>query len=135
MAGVELYKRGQGSAARWVSGIALLAFAVFGCYELRDTLSGRTPWKLFGFAIDPSYLFTGVVFLLCALGAVWVVNSRRSVDFLIETEAKLRKVSWPTRAALRQQTIVVLVTVFLVAGVILLADLLFSHVMQYIGIL
>ena len=51
-----------------------------------------------------------------ALWVAWrVVNYPAFADFLIATEAELNKVSWITRPRLIQDTIVVLVTVFLMA--------------------
>src|SRR5262249_13106792 len=59
-----------------------------------------------------------LLFLLAGL-ALWVawrvVNYPVFADFLIATEAELNKVSWTTRRKLVQDTIVVLVTVFLMA--------------------
>jgi preprotein translocase SecE subunit len=45
-----------------------------------------------------------------------VVNMPVFADFLIATEAELNKVSWTTQRRLVQDTIVVLVTVVLLAG-------------------
>jgi preprotein translocase SecE subunit len=57
--------------------------------------------------------------LLLALVTVWlawrVVNLPAFADFLIATEAELNKVSWTTQKRLVQDTIVVLVTVVLMA--------------------
>jgi preprotein translocase SecE subunit len=65
----------------------------------------------------PSVQYT-VPLLLLGL-AIWlswrVVNMPNFADFLIATEAELNKVSWTTRRRLVQDTIVVLVTVFLMA--------------------
>jgi preprotein translocase SecE subunit len=59
-----------------------------------------------------------LLFILAAVAAwlSWrIVNYPAFADFLIATEAELNKVSWTTRKKLVQDTIVVLITVLLVA--------------------
>jgi preprotein translocase SecE subunit len=72
----------------------------------------------------PALAYTVPILLLGA--AVWfswrAVNLPAFADFLIATEAELNKVSWTTRPRLIQDTIVVLVTVFLMAGYLFLMD-------------
>jgi preprotein translocase SecE subunit len=65
----------------------------------------------------PSVQYTVPVLLMAlALWLAWrVVNLPAFADFLIATEAELNKVSWTTGRRLRQDTIVVLVTVILMA--------------------
>jgi preprotein translocase SecE subunit len=64
--------------------------------------------------------------LLILAGSIWlawrVVNLPVFADFLIATEAELNKVSWTTRKRLAQDTIVVLVTVVLMAGFLFTTD-------------
>lgn len=72
----------------------------------------------------PSVRFT-VPLLLMAL-AIWVawriVNLPSFADFLIATEAEMNKVSWTTRQRLVQDTIVVLMTMVLMAFFLFLVD-------------
>jgi preprotein translocase SecE subunit len=65
----------------------------------------------------PSVQFTVPLLLLAAsLWLAWrVVNMPAFADFLIATEAEMNKVSWTTQKRLVQDTIVVLVTVILMA--------------------
>jgi preprotein translocase SecE subunit len=73
----------------------------------------------------PSVQYT--VPLLILAGAIWlgwrVVNLPVFADFLIATEAEINKVSWTTRKRLVQDTIVVLVTVVLMAGFLFGTDI------------
>lgn len=66
-----------------------------------------------------------------------VVNMPVFADFLIATEAEMNKVSWTTRRRLVQDTIVVLVTVFLLAMFLFVVDALWIHLlsMKYIEVL
>jgi preprotein translocase SecE subunit len=52
-------------------------------------------------------------------------------DFLIATEAELNKVSWTTRKRLYQDTIVVLVTVVLMAFYLFAMDQVWQHVLSW----
>ena len=65
--------------------------------------------------------------LLLAAAGLWlafrVVNLPVFADFLIATEAELNKVSWPTRKSVVQDTIVVLMTVFMLTVFLFLVDI------------
>jgi preprotein translocase SecE subunit len=58
-------------------------------------------------------------------------------DFLIATEAELNKVSWTSGRRLFQDTIVVLVTVIMMAIFLMIADVLWSTILKtdIIGVL
>jgi preprotein translocase SecE subunit len=72
----------------------------------------------------PSIQFT--IPLLLLAGAMWlawrIVNMPTFADFLIATEAELNKVSWTTQRRLVQDTIVVLLTVVLMAAFLFTMD-------------
>lgn len=80
----------------------------------------------------------GVCALLFALG-VWVayrlVNLPRFADFLISVEAEMSKVSWPTRRELTRASIVVLITMFGVAAVLYVYDLIWQWLLSTLGVL
>lgn len=78
-----------------------------------------------------------VLGLLLLWTAYRVVNVPTFADFLIATEAEMNKVSWTTRRRLVQDTIVVLVTVFLLAMFLFVIDALWIHLlsMKYIEVL
>jgi preprotein translocase SecE subunit len=66
-----------------------------------------------------------------------VVNVPAFADFLIATEAEMNKVSWTTRRRLVQDTIVVLVTVFLMTIFLFLVDIMWIQILSnpYVGVL
>ena len=51
-------------------------------------------------------------------------------DFLIATEAEMNKVSWTTRKRLIQDTVVVLVTVFLLTLFLFVVDILWFKILS-----
>jgi len=81
----------------------------------------------------PSVVYT-VPLLLLGL-SVWfswrVVNLPGFADFLIATEAELNKVLWTTRKRLYQDTIVVLITVALLAGYLFAMDQVWGNVLSW----
>jgi len=123
----EIYKKGQGNTARWIAAGSLLALAALGTYELEDSASG---WSWAGgqtlLSVPVSLVIAGMVFVICAVLTGLVVNWPRFVDYLIMSEAELRKVSWPTRGELERQTTVVIITILFFSLVLLVADVLFG---------
>jgi preprotein translocase SecE subunit len=86
--------------------------------------------------LDPAAVISVALFLICAAGVAWfVLVWQRLVDYLILTEAELRKVAWPTRRDLIQQTIVVIAVSASLGAMILLVDLLFSKFFTTVGVL
>jgi preprotein translocase SecE subunit len=126
---VQVYKKGQGSAARWIAAAALGAMAGFGCYELRQKVSEWTAASLnLGVvSLSVSVLVGGATFVIALLLIGMLVNLPKFVDYLIVSEVELRKVSWPTRAELKRQTTVVIVTLLIFSAILLAADAVFSH--------
>ena len=87
----------------------------------------------------PSVQFTVPLLLLAAaLWLAWrIVNVPAFADFLIATEAEMNKVSWTTQRRLIQDTIVVLVTVVLMAFYLFAMDVVWKAVLSWkpIGVL
>jgi preprotein translocase SecE subunit len=85
----------------------------------------------------PSLQYT--VPLLLILGALWLswrlVNVPAFADFLIATDGEMNKVSWSTQKKLVQDTIVVLITVFLMAVFLFAVDYAWKLVLQPLGVL
>jgi preprotein translocase SecE subunit len=87
----------------------------------------------------PSVQFTVPLLMLAAgLWLAWrIVNVPVFADFLIATEAEMNKVSWTTQRRLVQDTIVVLVTVVLMAFYLFSMDVVWKAVLSWepIGVL
>jgi preprotein translocase SecE subunit len=88
-----------------------------------DPPAGITEFR--ALTLLPSVQFTVPLLILAA--SIWfawrIVNLPVFADFLIATEAEINKVSWTTRKRLVQDTIVVLVTVVLMAGFLFGTDI------------
>ena len=76
------------------------------------------------------FLIAGVV------GIFWIVGLKhRSVDFLVATDAEMKKVNWSTRREITLQTQVVIVAFFLIAALIFVIDVAFKQVFELIGVI
>jgi preprotein translocase SecE subunit len=118
-----IYKRELANRSRIVAGVCLATLAVLGALWLN---------RLFG---EPEGPIIAAAFVAGAIvGILWVVNSKKSVDFLIETEAELAKVSWPTRREFLGAAGVVLFTMFFLSIYLFLLDLGFHQLMKVIGL-
>ena len=119
----EIYKKGQGTTARWIAAAGTGALAAFGTFELYDSLSG-IPTTVAGAPLGT--VISIVVFLGSAALIAWLVNLPKFVDYLIMSEIELRKVSWPTRDELKRQTTVVIIALMAFSLVLWIADLIFT---------
>mgnify|MGYP002623123378 CR=1 FL=1 len=76
-----------------------------------------------------------VLFLIGLVFAFRIVNYSAFADFLIAVQGELTKVSWPSRQELKNSTIVVVVTMFVLGGMLLVFDLFWFKIMTTIGVL
>ena len=122
----SIYKRTQGRIIRQVTFAALAVVVAFGCWRLNQTLGMKT---------TTAYVVPGILALVGFWIAYRIVNLPQFADFLIAVEAEMNKVSWPTRTELIRSSIVVLVTMFLLAGVLLVFDTFWTWMFQQLKVL
>jgi preprotein translocase SecE subunit len=105
--------------------------------ESRPARGAFGPLVYSSITLLPSLQYT--VPLLLILGALWLswrlVNVPTFADFLIATDGEMNKVSWSTQKKLVQDTIVVLVTMFLMAVFLFAVDYTWKLLLQPIGVL
>jgi preprotein translocase SecE subunit len=108
-----IYKKGQGYWTRLMSAIGLGTMVLFGADWL---------WKLLApiriGEIEPIYIQAGAaVIFIAGLGwlGYWLLGANpRVVDFMIATEAEMKKVNWSTRREVLGSTwVVIALTVFI----------------------
>ena len=150
------YKGNQGVRVRRGTIIALLAVGVCGIITI---VTGRSlgtsrlapnDWRPndWNWEIPFTDVYVPIIYeihvmvpFLLAILSLWVawrvVNWPAFADFLIATEAEINKVSWTTRRRLFQDTIVVLVTVFLFTAFLFVVDIIWIKVLTnpYIQVL
>lgn len=150
---LEIYKKNQGVHARVFLGVGLGVLALMAAHALYGSLielpelypGARVPlvevpltWGLASsivfFVLSTvliGALTTGLETGLRTLDG----NSKKTVEFLIETQGELQKVSWPTREELTGSTVVVIFAVIVLGVYIFGVDWVITRVMKWIGFL
>jgi preprotein translocase SecE subunit len=148
-----VYKKGQGIYSRVAVGIALGILALFASVSLHNVLIGlpnvaesaNIPlvdidlnWGLIGAFL--LFVFFGFLIGIFIIGLETGLrpldySGKRAIEFLIETQGELQKVSWPTRVELVGSTAVVIISVIMIGVFILGVDWFVSIIMEYIGVL
>jgi preprotein translocase subunit SecE len=127
---LEIYKPGQGTIVRWstAAGAGILAFwfvATLGSYL---ALFGLGEWLR---------VFIPVL-VLVGLG-IWIFRmvgqSVRIADFLIATEAEMKKVNWSTRREVLGATKIVIIVILAMGTLLFFVDVFFMGFFEWIGVL
>lgn len=123
----ELYKRTQGRRVRQLSALGIIVFLGWGVIALANQLADQPPWIQYGVpaAVGAAALW----------GTFRLIHWPPFADFLIATEAEMGKVSWPKRDELKRATVVVMLTLFLLAGFLFLVDIAWSWFLHRVGVL
>lgn len=142
------YKKTQGIKLRRYTLLGLLAIAWTGIATLYNhTTLGTGNWVMkipFSDPVRTVTVLTDIEYtipFLLALATLWlgwrVTNIPSFADFLIATEAEMNKVSWSTRKRLMQDTVVVLVTTFLLTCFLMAVDVFWGWLLsrQMVGVL
>ncbi len=122
---MELYKKGQGSRARALVAIVAGLLVVFGVAEV------------FGSLMAPAnYIVSALLVVVIGGGGIFFsFFHKRAADFLIDTEAEMKKVAWPAWGEVKGSTAVVISTVIVMALFLVGVDSLLALAVQWMGIL
>jgi preprotein translocase SecE subunit len=124
---LSVYKKGQGTAARGTAAVVMLLLAGWASRQMWYTVAD---WPLAGRVIA-----TSLVALLLGGVPVYLILFHQGVsELLIETQQEMRKVAWSSRAEVLGATLVVLVTVVLLAMFILVTDFVLLWLARVFGI-
>lgn len=148
-----VYRKGFGLYSRIAVGVALGILALFASVslynaliELPDIAEGlNVPLVGIGITwglLSSFALFVFLGFFVCVFVAGLETGlrpidngGRKTVEFLIDTQGELQKVSWPTRYELIGSTAVVIVSIVVIGIFVLGVDWVVSVAMKYIGVL
>lgn len=149
----SVYRKGQGASARISVGVALCMIAIFAAYSLHGALVdlplffGGVNIPLLSLPLTWGLVSSFAFFLFCiAVVAVFVGCIETGVqridragqfvvEFLIEAQAELQKVSWPTRQELVGSTIVVLICAVILAAFVFGVDRFVTAIMKALNVL
>jgi len=112
---MKVYKKGQGNRARAVAALAATGIAAFGVAEAYGIWGTSI-----SFVVACAILIVGVA----GTGVYMSLINARTSEFLIETQAELKKVAWPPKAEVKGSTAVVVGTVIILG--------LFLHAVDFV---
>jgi preprotein translocase SecE subunit len=126
---LELYKQNEATRTRGLIAILLALLLGYGLVQLHDFLAVGF-WKddlasnLLGddFPLSPRVIIVAVLGILAAVSIYVLCNHPRVVDFLIDTEKEMQNVSWAPRHEVISSSIVVVITVVVLALYLGLVD-------------
>jgi preprotein translocase SecE subunit len=133
------YKRAQGSRVRRLTILGVIVLFGSGVYTMwHNNVVPVGNWSIWIPMVDRNLILLPAAHLTLPLllGAltIWlawrVVNYPVFADFLIATEAEINKVSWTPRARLIQDTIVVLITVFIITLFLFIVDIFWGWILS-----
>ncbi len=102
---MAIYRKGEGTWSRSFSALLLSCIALFGCTRMASFLAAQADWgRRVLLSVPPvvltgAWVVAGALLVACAAGLWGLMNHVKVVDFLVEMEAELRKVSWPVDAS------------------------------------
>ena len=126
---LELYKPEEATRSRGLLAVLLVALLGYGVLSLYEFL-GFDWWQqdlargVLGdeFPFSPRVILAGVMFLILGLAVYLLVNHHKIVDFLIDTEAELHKVSWAPKHEVISSSVVVVVTTVVIGLFLFFVD-------------
>lgn len=121
------YKKSQGRIARQVTLIALAVVVALGAWSLSSWMQVSQ-----GFNQTTAVLTAMGVFAAGFWASFRLVHLPQFADFLISVEAEMNKVSWPAKGELWRASIVVILTIFVLAAVLFLYDLIWQWLLGLI---
>ena len=132
MASEAVYKSGQGYWTRMISAVAFGLLLAYGAFWIWAKAGA-------GASVTQKYVAGSVALVfLAGLGSVafWLLGRNpRSVDFLVATEAEMKKVNWSTRREVMGSTGVVITTMLAIAVFCFVCDRVFALGSMQIGVL
>ncbi len=149
----EIYRKGVGvharSAVAGLFGIASLfaAYSLYGALIDRPELFTGANIPLLNIRLAWGIVSSFILFVFCGViigvftlgfevGLKRIDNkSKKAIEFFIETQAELQKVSWPTKSELIGSTVVVIVCIIIFSIYIFGVDWVVSSIMESIGVL
>lgn len=132
------YKPDQARPTRNGTFLALGALAWYGASSFHGFLSWDWAQTSLGFtipvvnvAVTVGFVVATLVFFAMLLGLRWGINYPRAAELLIDTEAEMKRVTWPSWPETLNGSIVVIVTVVALLVVLAGADFVLSRFFEH----
>ena len=132
MMAFSIYKPGQGFWTRTLTAIGGGAIVLSGVAWLFRQLQGLEN-DLVRVITQSTISVITIVFFFCLFW--YLLNKPKIADFMIATEAEMRKVNWPTRSEIIGSTLVVIVGTALMAMFLWLINMFSAWFFELINVL
>ena len=137
------YKKDQGRYVRMAAYWLLLFIAWAGLYKFRFWMDGLGAWAQTNIVpgnipyiqtpLTISVLVSWIILpIVSAVGLYKFLNKPKVADLLIETEAELRKCTWPTLEETWRAAVVVVITVVVIGLFLAGSDFVLSKIFRFI---
>ena len=134
---LEFYKKGQGSTGRLIALVCCVGLVLWGGHSLWTLLEGYAALTKellvlphTGLQIDLALIIALVVAIAGIVGVAWLFNRPKLVDLLVETEAEMKKVSWPSRQEAWNSAVIVVVTVIVLMSLLFVYDFVLNQILK-----
>ena len=134
---LEFYKKGQGSMGRLIALLGCIGLVLWGGHSLWTYLQGYAaltkailPIPHTGLQIDWALIIAVIVAFGGIAGVAWFFNRPKMVDLLVETEAEMKKISWPSRQEAWNSAVIVVVTVVVLMSQLCVYEFVLNHVVK-----
>lgn len=124
------YKRTQGKIARQTTFYAIAVAVAVGSYSLMQWMEGLGSKR----ADELAAPIAVAIFLASCWAVFRLIQLPSFADFLISVEAEMNKVTWPKRAELWRASVVVILTIFILAAFLFAYDTIWKWLFSLINI-
>ena len=126
----KIYKPGEGYWTRtltWIGAGTLVLSGILYIWKQMDIIQTNTIYWQGGMALAMVALWGSLLF--------WIMNKPNVAEFMIATEAEMKKVNWPSKMEVYGSTIVVIGGTFLLAALLFLINICFAWLFTQVGVL
>ena len=126
----KIYKPGEGYWTRtltWIGAGALVLSGILYIWQQMEYIQTNTIYWQGGMALAMVAFWGTLLF--------WILNKANVAEFMIATEAEMKKVNWPSKKEVYGSTIVVIGGTILLAAILFIINICFAWVFTHIGVL
>ena len=126
----KIYKPGEGYWTRtltWIGAGTLVLSGILYIWDQMSVIQTNTLYWQGGMALAMVVVFGSLLF--------WIMNKPRVAEFMIATEAEMKKVNWPSKKEVYGSTIVVIGGTILLAALLFVINISFAAIFTWVGVL
>ncbi|QQE10578.1 preprotein translocase subunit SecE [Planctomycetota bacterium] len=126
----KIYKPGEGYWTRtltWIGSGTLVLSGILYIWDQMEYIQTNTLYWQGGMALAMVVVFGTFLF--------WIMNKPNVAEFMIATEAEMKKVNWPSKKEVYGSTIVVIGGTALLAAILFVINISFAWIFTWMGVL